>query len=128
MARKICLHDSPGISLSMELQGTREEGLDDPIIAFKKATDAISGRRDSFSRNASGDGTTTAGNKRRMIRRSDDSSPSQGGKPREGVSTRSQRPSLTGCKRGRTDAGSSSRQGPLRDYPAGSRRTSSGEV
>ncbi|KAJ4875955.1 Uncharacterized protein Rs2_40973 [Raphanus sativus] len=76
-------------------EGTREESPENPIIAFKKATDAISARRDSSSRNASGDGTITAGNKHRMIRRSDDSSPSRGGRPREGVSTRSQRPSLT---------------------------------
>ncbi|KAJ4872891.1 Uncharacterized protein Rs2_45439 [Raphanus sativus] len=80
--------------------GIREEGPDDPMIAFKKATYAISARRDSSSRNASGDGTTTAGNKRRMIRRSDDISPSQGGRPREGVSTRSQRPLLTGYSSG----------------------------
>ncbi|KAJ4874216.1 Uncharacterized protein Rs2_43952 [Raphanus sativus] len=55
------------------------------MIAFKKATDAISARRDSSSRNASGDGATIAGNKRRMIRRSGDSSPSRGGSPREGT-------------------------------------------
>ncbi|KAJ4901882.1 Uncharacterized protein Rs2_15833 [Raphanus sativus] len=82
------------------LESVREEGSDDPMIAFKKATDAISARRDSSSRNASGDGTTAAGNKCRLIR-SDDISPSQGGRPREGVSTRSQRPSLTGCSCGR---------------------------
>ncbi|KAJ4901883.1 Uncharacterized protein Rs2_15834 [Raphanus sativus] len=81
------------------LDSVREEGSDDPMIAFKKATDSISARRDSSSRNASGDGTTAAGNKCRMIR-SDDISPSQGGRPREGVSTRSQRPLLTGCSCG----------------------------
>ncbi|KAJ4889408.1 hypothetical protein Rs2_29156 [Raphanus sativus] len=70
------------------------------MIAFKKATYVISARRDSSSRNASGDRTTTARNKRKMIRRSDDSSLSQGGKTREGVSTRSQRPSLTGYSSG----------------------------
>ncbi|KAJ4917346.1 hypothetical protein Rs2_02896 [Raphanus sativus] len=70
------------------------------MIAFKKATYAISERRDSSSRNASGDGTTTAGNKRWMIRRSDDTSPSQSGRHREGVSTWSQRPSLTGYSSG----------------------------
>ncbi|KAJ4881530.1 Uncharacterized protein Rs2_38585 [Raphanus sativus] len=59
--------------------GVREGDSDDPMIAFKKATDAISARKDSSSRNVSGDGTTAAGNKRRMIRRSDDTSPSQGG-------------------------------------------------
>ncbi|KAJ4889403.1 Uncharacterized protein Rs2_29151 [Raphanus sativus] len=69
-----------------KLWGTREDGPDDPMIAFKKVTDAISVKRDSCSRNASGDRTTTAGNKR--------------GKPREGVSTRSQRPSLTGYSSG----------------------------
>ncbi|KAJ4888785.1 hypothetical protein Rs2_28533 [Raphanus sativus] len=66
------------------------------MVAFKKATDAISARRDSSSRNASGDGVVTVGNKRRMMRRGSDSSPSRGGKPREVVSTHSQRPSLTG--------------------------------
>ncbi|KAJ4889411.1 Uncharacterized protein Rs2_29159 [Raphanus sativus] len=66
-----------------KLWGTREEGPDDPIIAFKKATYVISARMDSSSRNASGDRTTTARNKRKMIRRSDDSSLSQGGKTRE---------------------------------------------
>ncbi|KAJ4881460.1 Uncharacterized protein Rs2_38515 [Raphanus sativus] len=40
------------------------------------------------------------GNKRRMIRRSDNFFPSRGGKPKEGVSTRSQRPSLTGYSSG----------------------------
>ncbi|KAJ4906326.1 Uncharacterized protein Rs2_09984 [Raphanus sativus] len=93
--------------LSMEVlrcsklwDGVREGDSNDPMIVFKKATDAISTRRDSSSRNASGDGTTAAGNKRRMIRRSDDTSSSQGGRPMEGVSTRSQRPSLTGCSSG----------------------------
>ncbi|KAJ4881492.1 Uncharacterized protein Rs2_38547 [Raphanus sativus] len=70
------------------------------MVAFKKATDAISARRDSSSRNASGDGATTVGNKRRMIMRDGDSSPSRGGRSREGVSTRSQRPLLTGCSSG----------------------------
>ncbi|KAJ4876029.1 Uncharacterized protein Rs2_41047 [Raphanus sativus] len=70
------------------------------MVAFKKATDAISARRDSSSRNASGDGAATASNKRRIIRRSSDSSPSRGGRSREGVSTRSQRPSLTGYSSG----------------------------
>ncbi|KAJ4901953.1 hypothetical protein Rs2_15904 [Raphanus sativus] len=70
------------------------------MVAFKKATDAISARRNSSSRNASGDGAATVGNKRRMIMRDGDSSPSRGGMPREGVSTRSQRPSLTGYSSG----------------------------
>ncbi|KAJ4876031.1 Uncharacterized protein Rs2_41049 [Raphanus sativus] len=70
------------------LWDTREESPEDPMIAFKKATDAISARRDSSSINASVDGATTAENKHRMIRRSNHSSPSRGGTPREGVSTR----------------------------------------
>ncbi|KAJ4881517.1 Uncharacterized protein Rs2_38572 [Raphanus sativus] len=85
-------------------EDTREGNPEDPIVAFKKATDAISARRDSSSRNDSGDGAATVGNKHRMIRRSNDSSPSRGGRPREGVSTRSQRPSLTGySSRGLSD-------------------------
>ncbi|KAJ4901890.1 Uncharacterized protein Rs2_15841 [Raphanus sativus] len=79
---------------------TREGSPEDPMVAFKKATDAISATRDSSSRNASGDGATTSGNKRRMIRRSSDSSPSRGGRPRKGVSMRSQRPLLTGYSSG----------------------------
>ncbi|KAJ4871090.1 Uncharacterized protein Rs2_47286 [Raphanus sativus] len=73
---------------------------EDPMVAFKKARDAISARRDSSSWNASGDGAATVGNKRRMIMRDGDSSPSRGGRPREGVSTRSQRPLLTGYSSG----------------------------
>ncbi|KAJ4875992.1 Uncharacterized protein Rs2_41010 [Raphanus sativus] len=49
-------------------EDTGEGKPEDPMVAFKKATDAISARRDSFSRNASGDGAATAGNKRRMRR------------------------------------------------------------
>ncbi|KAJ4889405.1 Uncharacterized protein Rs2_29153 [Raphanus sativus] len=78
----------------------REGDPEDPMVAFKKATDAISARRDSSSRNALDDGAATVGNKRRMIMRDGDSSPSRGGRPREGVSTRSQRPSLTGYSSG----------------------------
>ncbi|KAJ4901891.1 Uncharacterized protein Rs2_15842 [Raphanus sativus] len=81
-------------------EDTIEGSPEDPMVAFKKDRDAISARRDSSSRNASGDGATTAGNKRRMIRRSSDSSPSRGGRPRKGVSTRSQRPSLNGYSSG----------------------------
>ncbi|KAJ4901995.1 Uncharacterized protein Rs2_15946 [Raphanus sativus] len=78
----------------------REGDPKGPMVAFKKAMDAISTRRDSSSRNASGDGVVTVGNKRRMIRRDGDSSPSRGGRPREGVSTCSQRPLLTGYSSG----------------------------
>ncbi|KAJ4902103.1 Uncharacterized protein Rs2_16054 [Raphanus sativus] len=68
-------------------EDTREGSPEDPMIDFKKATDAILARRDSSSRNASGDGATTTGSKRRMIRRSNDFSPSRGGRPMEGVRT-----------------------------------------
>ncbi|KAJ4874204.1 Uncharacterized protein Rs2_43961 [Raphanus sativus] len=78
----------------------REGDPEDPMVAFKKAMDAISARRGSSSRNASGDGAATAGNKRRMVTRDIDYSPSRGGRPREGVSTRSQRPLLTGYSSG----------------------------
>ncbi|KAJ4885571.1 Uncharacterized protein Rs2_35664 [Raphanus sativus] len=88
---------SPEVLHRSKLWEDKTEGSpEDPMVAFKKAMDAISARRDSSSRNASGDGATTSGNKRRMIRRSSDSSPSRVGRPREGVSTRSQRLSLTG--------------------------------
>ncbi|KAJ4867831.1 Uncharacterized protein Rs2_50623 [Raphanus sativus] len=106
-------------------EDTRERSPEDPMVAFKKATNAISARRDSSSRNASCDGAATAGNKRRMIRRSSDSSPSRGGRTTEGVSTRSQRPSLTGYSPGGLLFPG---QGFLWDYPVGSGRTSSGEV
>lgn len=82
------------------LGGMGEEESKDPMTAFKRAMDAISVRKDLSSGNASGDGTTAAGNKRRMTRRSDDTSPSQGCGLREGVSARFQRQSLTGCSFG----------------------------
>ncbi|KAJ4902094.1 hypothetical protein Rs2_16045 [Raphanus sativus] len=66
------------LSLEVLRQYIREGSPEDPMVVFKKATDAISTRRDSSSRNASGDGHTTAGTKRRMIRRSSDSSPFRG--------------------------------------------------
>ncbi|KAJ4875980.1 Uncharacterized protein Rs2_40998 [Raphanus sativus] len=81
-------------------EGKRAGDPEDPMVAFKKTTDAISARRDSSSRNASGDGAATVSNKRRMIMRDGDSSPSRGGRPREGVSTRSQRPLLIGYSSG----------------------------
>ncbi|KAJ4917238.1 Uncharacterized protein Rs2_02788 [Raphanus sativus] len=88
------------LRLSKLWEDKREGDPEYPMVAFKKATYAISARRDSSSRNASGDEATTVGNKRRMIMRDGDSSPSLGGRPREGVSTRSQRPLLTGYSSG----------------------------
>ncbi|KAJ4874201.1 Uncharacterized protein Rs2_43958 [Raphanus sativus] len=43
-------------------EDTREGNPEDPMVAFKKATNAISARRDSSSRNASGDEAATVGN------------------------------------------------------------------
>lgn len=48
----------------------------------------------------SGDGAVMVRNKRRMIRRHEDISPSRGDGPKGGVSTTFQRPSLIGCSSG----------------------------